>query len=122
MTNIPNELDALLTRKSTSVALSNAGFPVAEATLATMATRGGGPPYRLFGRKPIYRWGDALEWATGRMSHPVRSTSEAIVAWPGPLVLRRARAARKHLSSRSSSEPINRTPHLKDQSNDLEEK
>jgi hypothetical protein len=27
------------------------------------ATRGGGPRYRLFGRKPLYRWGDALEWA-----------------------------------------------------------
>ena len=41
-----------------------------------MATRGGGPIYQLFGRKPLYRWGDALEWAQSRLSKPIRSTSE----------------------------------------------
>jgi hypothetical protein len=45
-----------------------------------MATRGGGPQYQLFGRKPLYRWGDSLEWAKGRLSKPIRSTSEAEAA------------------------------------------
>ncbi len=76
MTNIPDDPDTLLSRKATSAALANAGFPVAEASLATMATRGGGPPYRLFGRKPLYRLGDALAWATSRLSNPACSTSE----------------------------------------------
>jgi hypothetical protein len=77
---IPSDSDALLPRKATATALRAAGFPVSEATLATMASRGGGPPYRLFGRKPLYLWGDALDWATNRLSKPIRSTSEMAAA------------------------------------------
>jgi hypothetical protein len=76
MNKIPEILDTKLTRQATAEALTAAGFPVSEKTLATMATRGGGPLYQLFGRKPLYRWGDALEWAKGRLSRPVRTTSE----------------------------------------------
>jgi hypothetical protein len=67
--------DALLIREHTARALTEHGFPTATATLATKATRGGGPPYRLFGRKPLYRWGDALEWAQSRLSEPASSSS-----------------------------------------------
>ena len=73
---VPASPDARLTRVATAAALSAAGFPVSAATLATKATRGGGPIYRLFGRKPLYRWSDALEWAAARTSRPVTSTSE----------------------------------------------
>ena len=69
--------DALLTRKDCAQALTASGFPVSFATLATKATRGGGPPYQLFGPRPLYRWGDALDWAQSRLSPPRRSTSEA---------------------------------------------
>lgn len=69
--------DTLLTRAATAEALTNEGYPTSPATLATKATRGGGPRYRLFGRRPIYRWGDALAWARCRLSEPVSSTSEA---------------------------------------------
>ena len=82
MTNIPDDLNAKLTRKATAEALTAAGFPVSEKTLATKATRGGGPLYQLFGRKPLYRWGDALEWAKSRLSKPIRSTSELEAAYP----------------------------------------
>ncbi|MDB5593739.1 MAG: DNA-binding protein [Hyphomicrobiales bacterium] len=71
------ERDTLLPRDLTATSLTAAGFPITVSTLATKATRGGGPPYRLFGKKPLYRWGDALDWAQGRLSKPVRSTSEA---------------------------------------------
>jgi hypothetical protein len=74
------EDDDLLTRQAAAFALTDAGFPVSPATLATKATRGGGPPYQLFGRRPLYRWGDVLEWARGRLSKPVANTSEANVA------------------------------------------
>src|SRR5438046_125942 len=68
--------DNLLDRNSTAEALTHAGFRTAPSTLATKAVRGGGPPYQLFGRKPLYRWSDALEWARSRLSAPRRTTSE----------------------------------------------
>ena len=74
---IPENPNALLTRSETADALTEAGFPVKEGTLATKATRGGGPPFQKFGSRALYRWSDALLWATGRLSAPRRSTSEA---------------------------------------------
>lgn len=69
--------DALLTREQASAALTAAGFPIKVKTLATKATRGGGPPYRLFCGRALYRWADALAWAEGAATPPRRSTSEA---------------------------------------------
>jgi len=74
--NVPSE-DSYLTRDQTAAALAAAGFPVKSKTLATKATRGGGPPYQLFGPRVLYRWRDALAWAQARLSAPRRSTSEA---------------------------------------------
>lgn len=68
--------DDNLTRQQTSAALTAAGYPTAVSTLACLATRGGGPIFRKFGRKPLYRWADSLEWAQKRLSKAVRSTSE----------------------------------------------
>jgi hypothetical protein len=78
LTSVANP-DALLTRSATAAALTAAGFPIKSATLATKATRGGGPPYRLFGTRPLYRWADAIAWARSRLSAPIGSTSEADV-------------------------------------------
>jgi hypothetical protein len=69
--------DELLTRDQVAAALTAAGYPVRAKTLATKASRGGGPAYRVFGRRPLYRWGDSLAWAESRLSPPRRSTSEA---------------------------------------------
>jgi hypothetical protein len=74
---IPTNPDSLLTRDQTAEALSTAGFPVKAKTLSTKASRGGGPPFRLFGRKPLYRWQDALEWAQSRLGPELGSTSES---------------------------------------------
>jgi hypothetical protein len=73
---IPNDPDARLTRDATAAALTEAGFPVKTATLATKATRGGGPPFQRFGARPLYRWADALQWAQSRLSPPMHGTSE----------------------------------------------
>lgn len=73
---IPSDPDQLLPRRETAQALTEAGFPTSAATLATMVSRGGGPPYRLFGRKPLYRWADALQWAQAKLGPVVRSSSE----------------------------------------------
>jgi hypothetical protein len=69
--------ETLLRRSAFAAALAQAGFPIAPATLATKAVRGGGPPFRYFGRIPLYPWGTGLEWARGRLSKPVSNTSEA---------------------------------------------
>lgn len=82
---IPNNPDALLRRKLTSEILTEAGYPTSEKTLATLASRGNGPPYHLYGRYPLYRWGDALSWAQARLKPARRSTSEheLVAAHPG---------------------------------------
>ena len=67
-TEIPDHPETLLRRRQTAEALTAKGYPTAEKTLATKASRGGGPPYRVFGRTVLYRWGDALEWAEARTS------------------------------------------------------
>jgi hypothetical protein len=76
MTTIPSDPDALLRRDPTATALTEAGYQTSPTTLATLASRGGGPQFRKYGRYPVYRWGDALEWAKSRLSPPVYSTSE----------------------------------------------
>lgn len=76
MSNIPDTLDARYDRATTAEKLTAAGFPVAKKTLETLASRGGGPIFVKFGHKPLYRWGDALDWAKSRLSKPVRTTSE----------------------------------------------
>jgi hypothetical protein len=68
--------DVLLRRPACAEALTKAGYPVRTATLATYATRGGGPPYRKFGRMVLYRWDETLAWAAGRLSKPIHSTSD----------------------------------------------
>jgi hypothetical protein len=70
-------LGMLLRRAELAEALTQAGYPTAAATLATKAVRGGGPPFRYFGRIPLYAWGDGLAWAQNRLSPPFASTSEA---------------------------------------------
>jgi hypothetical protein len=68
--------DTLLTRDQTAVALTEAGFPVRSATLATKACRGGGPEFKLFGTRPLYRWGDALAWAQAKLTAPRRKADQ----------------------------------------------
>jgi hypothetical protein len=69
--------DTLLRRKQLAAALADIGYPVASASLATMASRGGGPPFHKFGRAALYRWSEAQAWAAGRLSTPRHSTSES---------------------------------------------
>src|SRR5688572_6399466 len=67
---------ALLRRVACAEALTKAGYPVSAKTLASMATRGGGPPYRTFGRVVLYKWSETLGWAESRLSPPRASSSE----------------------------------------------
>jgi hypothetical protein len=69
--------ETLFRRKSAAEALTEAGFPISPDTLATMNTRGGGPPVEYWGRIPLYRWGPMIGWARSRLTGPVRNSSEA---------------------------------------------
>jgi hypothetical protein len=73
---IPNDPDTLLRRRPCAAALTEAGYPTSPATLATKATRGGGPPFRCYGRLPLYRWADALEWAKSRLGPVITTTAQ----------------------------------------------
>jgi hypothetical protein len=71
--------DARLTRKRTAEALTEEGYPTKEKTLATKASRGGGPPYEIWCGRAMYCWGPTLSWARDQLSQPRRSTSEVDV-------------------------------------------
>jgi hypothetical protein len=68
--------DSLLTRRAAAAALTEAGFPISAATLATLASRGGGPVYRHFGTRVVYRLSDLIAWAESRLGPVIKSTSE----------------------------------------------
>jgi hypothetical protein len=64
------EPEDLLTREQIAAALTAAGYPMREKTLATKASRGGGPPYGIFNRRALYRWSAALAWAQAELVSP----------------------------------------------------
>jgi hypothetical protein len=76
MAIVPTDLEALLGRRQGAAALTEIGFPITGPTLASKASRGGGPVYRRYGARVLYRWGDLLLWAQSRLSKPIRCTAE----------------------------------------------
>ena len=68
--------EKLFRRKDAASELAVIGFPVAASTLATKATRGGGPPFRRFGNVPLYKWRDLVAWANTRLGPTGKSSSE----------------------------------------------
>jgi len=101
MTSIPNDCNTLLSRDQAASALRSAGFPVSKATLATMASRGHGPIYLRFGPRALYRWGDLISWAEGRLSAPRLSTSEG----DAPPASKRGRRPASKSDTRGSAIP-----------------
>jgi hypothetical protein len=55
-----NEIERRLSRKEAAHFLTDLGYRTAPATLAKLACLGGGPVFRSFGRKPLYRAADLL--------------------------------------------------------------
>jgi hypothetical protein len=70
------ELDRLLSRRDAARFLSEQGYKTAPSTLAKLACIGGGPPFRSFGRQPLYHPADLAAWAHARCSGSRRSTSD----------------------------------------------
>jgi hypothetical protein len=67
---------AFLTRFQVAEALEACGIPLSYDTLATKATRGGGPPFRIFGKSAVYQWADVIAWVIETMGEPARTTAE----------------------------------------------
>jgi hypothetical protein len=65
-----------LTRPQLAKALTAEGFVTSTGTLATKASRGGGPPYVRYGKYALYDWDAALAWAQARCVPMGCSTSE----------------------------------------------
>jgi len=76
LSKIPRDPEAQLGRRDAAQALTEAGLITKPSTLATKASRGGGPPYRLYGRRAIYTWKDLLTWAEANTSPKHSNTSE----------------------------------------------
>lgn len=59
--------ELFLNREQAAAALTKHGYKIARATLATMASRGGGPVYsRKWGAQTLYRLSDLLAWAKAK--------------------------------------------------------
>jgi hypothetical protein len=56
--------------------LAKKGLRIAPKTLGKLRVTGGGPPFRKFGRKPIYDPPDLDAWVDQKLGAPRRSTSE----------------------------------------------
>jgi hypothetical protein len=67
----------LLRRIAASAFLRERGYPITSATLSKLASVGGGPKFRSFGRIPLYSEDELLAWAEARTSPLRRSTSDA---------------------------------------------
>ncbi len=65
-----------LTRLEAAEYVTSRGIPLAKNTLQKMATVGGGPLYRRFGNRSLYKAKDLDAWIAERVSSPRRSTSE----------------------------------------------
>jgi hypothetical protein len=72
-----DQYERRLSRKDAALFLTERGYRTAPATLAKLACIGGGPEFESFGRRPLYREADLLNWAHGRTTGPRRSTSDA---------------------------------------------
>ena len=69
-----------LRRNDAAKALTDAGYPIAPSTLATLASRGNGPPYSMFHRVFMYEWGALLTWAKGYRRQTRERLRDTVVA------------------------------------------
>lgn len=65
-----------LRRKAAQFISDEFGIPTAPATLAKLASVGGGPVFRHFGRRVVYERQALVDWANAKLSSPRRSTSD----------------------------------------------
>ena len=65
-----------LSRREASQYHTDIGLRIAPATLGKLASVGGGPQYRRFGRDAVYTTADLDAWANQRLGDARSSTSQ----------------------------------------------
>ena len=68
--------ERLLNRKAASQLCDDRGIPFAVSTLAKLASVGGGPPMRKFGRRVLYEPEALSAWIDSKLTAPRQSTSD----------------------------------------------
>jgi hypothetical protein len=74
LSEIPAE--ARFTRPQAAKVLTACGLPCSPKTLASQATRGGGPEYQRFGKFVSYTGANLAAWARAKLGKPASSASE----------------------------------------------
>lgn len=69
--------EKFLTREETARYINEKGLPIAQRYLMKLASIGGGPEYRKFGRYCVYERDAVDKWVASRLSEPMTSTSAA---------------------------------------------
>jgi hypothetical protein len=64
-------------REASAFLAERFGLHVSVPALDTRVTRGGGPPYRKWGKFRVYEEGDLIAWVAVRLGAPLGSSSEA---------------------------------------------
>lgn len=67
-----------LSRAEAAEYLTKRGLPVSKNTLQKWATVGGGPAYRRFGMRAVYKPEDLDTWAENKLTDPMSSTSGSV--------------------------------------------
>jgi hypothetical protein len=79
MANSPFDKISPETRFTTpalAAALTELGLPTGRKTLDRKACAGGGPPYQIYGRRPLYLWADVTAWALAELGQAASNASE----------------------------------------------
>jgi len=64
-----------LSREEAAQYLTERGLQTAKGTLQKWVTTGGGPAYRRFGKRAVYRIEDLDAWAESKLTAPRHSSS-----------------------------------------------
>jgi hypothetical protein len=73
---LPHKYKKRLNRIEAAQHCTDQGFKTSPATLATKASRGGGPAFSYWGSKPVYDPDDLDEWIASKVTCKVFSTAE----------------------------------------------
>ena len=79
---LPLGVTVRLSRPGAAALLTELGLPMATATLAKLAVRGGrdhrsnGPPYQVWNGRCSYSTAELIAWAEARLAAPITNTAQ----------------------------------------------
>jgi len=67
--------EPFVTRENAAAYINSLGLKITKGTLQKMATVGGGPTYRRFGKYAVYLISDLDAWVAFKLSAPMHSAT-----------------------------------------------